>query len=175
MIKPRDNAITVIFGGLREGKSTWIATNIIPLYFKKGLKVKIVQTKYNPAYAMYENDDRVQIIFIRTLKEVKEIMYYSVNCALICEEATIYMGESLDENTKGVIVNCSQCNVDLFFVIHSYSFCSRDIFRFRPNMAIFPCGELPDVRKEYFSKDELQEINAALLKLKKYEPCTLVR
>jgi len=171
----RENTINILLGDRGAGKSTLAADTLIPLYIQKGYSknVHVFMTKPNRVYDNIK--DKVNIHIIANISEVENIIRNTYNGSLFFEDSMTLFGDTLDKQTRNMLINTRMCNVDTFFFYHAWGFICKDLLRLADTFTIFQTHEPVEVRKDFLSPSEMNEIRNGIVGLKQHECFTVVR
>jgi hypothetical protein len=141
----RPHTSTIIVGRRFTGKSTYLATEIIPIYLKQkkriiiitatdptayekipriytfdNLRTWLIDDKQTPAVKFYSSDDPFKMI--KELNSFAQNEKIINNMLLIFEDATNYIDANPDRAVKNFLVNHRMYNCDLIFTLHAIEF-----------------------------------------------------
>jgi len=174
----RENLINVVVGDRGEGKSKAIVTEWLPVYAEwcGKSKMHVFMTRPNKAYTGFGNLPKgVELHIVSDIKEVEHIVKGLYNGVVFYEDAMTLVGDTLDKETRNMLINSRMCNVDSFFIYHAFGFICKDIMRLADTFTVFKSNESPMVRKDYLSERELKEIIQGMKGLKNGEHVTIQR
>lgn len=164
----RENICALIVGKRREGKSSFIVNELIPAYLKLKREVFIVYGKDNPLYEKISNHSQIHLYKVLSIEDVSRMLKSLYNCVVIFDDAQLLIGTRLDDDTRKLIINLGQTNVDAFFVFHSFTATTRELWTLCDIFEIFNVNESSNARKEFLTNSEVEEIDAKIKTLPKY-------
>lgn len=171
----RENHAIVIIGPRRCGKTTFITKELIPVYLSKDMPVFVIQGKRNDSYNVFDGKKNVQVHLLNDISESMELLRGAYNCAIFFDDAQLLIGKTLDDNVRKMIINLGQCNVDIFFVFHSFTAATRELWTLIEFLEIFKVKESAAARREFLTDQQVVEIDNRIKKLRDHEHFTIER
>jgi len=167
----RLNKVILLLGRRGCGKTTYIKM-LIKAALKTKKSILIVDTFDHPAYELVPRIHPKDIKNIRSGQivrvfgsETDEILaacenFY--NGLLIFEDATKFIGKSLQKPVRRMVVDTKQKNVDLIFLFHGFVACPPELFRNADELILMDTGDKPETRKDCIPFDDvLKAYNAS--------------
>lgn len=173
--KQRENICGLIIGKRRNGKSTFIVDELIPAYLRMGIDVIVIQGKRNTVYDKYINHKNVKVHLVKSISDCKKIMARAFNTVFIYDDSQLLIGTRLDEDIRKLIINLGQTNCDCFFVFHSFTAATRELWTLCDVLEIFFVKESAAARSEFLSREQIQEIDKQVSELQPYKHFTFER
>lgn len=152
----RTNKISILLGNRNTGKTIY-AKSIMKAALEAGKSVLVIDTFDHPAYSAVERIRPDQIgkcapgHIYRCFGSETELILTSCNQfyngLLVLEDATKYIENRLNEDSKRFFYDCKQKNVDILAMFHSWVACPPILFRIADNVMIKKTGDNCLVRK----------------------------
>lgn len=176
--KLRENICALIIGMRRNGKSTYIVDELIPIYLANVANVTdvyVIQGKRNDTYDKLKGKKHFHLHLLNDIKESMPILKNLSNAVVFFDDAQLLIGKQLDDNVRKMIINLGQCNVDLFLVFHSFTAATRELWTLIDMMEIFYVQESAAARSEFLTTAQIKEIDDTVKKLKKFQHASFER
>jgi len=175
MTAERENIINIILGRRASGKSTAQANEFIPADLAAGKTVMVILTKENPVFDKFKGNPKVHILTIASVQEITILLKASYNCSYYFDDARGLFGLQMDTEVMRLIIHSRQMNCDLHFCYHSFKKTCLSLYDTCDCYTIFETKDTPQERKQFFSQEEIEEINLQRSQLKKYEHFVFVQ
>lgn len=168
-MKERENIVNIILGRRGGGKSTAQVNEFIPVDLAAGKQVIVILTQRNPLYDKFKGDKRVMVLIITSVDEIKTLLQNAYNCSIYFDDSRGLFGLQMDEAVMRLIIHTRQKNCDLHFCYHSWKKTCLGLYDICDCYTIFETKDTPAERKQFFTQDEIDEINKLSSTLPKYE------
>lgn len=152
----RTNKISILIGNRNTGKTIY-AKSIMKAALESGKSVLVIDTYDHPAYSAVQRIRPDQIgacspgKIYRCFGSETDMILNGCNAfyngLLVLEDATKYIEQRLNEETKRFFYDCKQKNVDILAMFHSWVACPPVLFRIADNVLIKKTGDNCLVRK----------------------------